>query len=102
MRPALRLVGALLLGLVLDMYGATSEVAWLFLLAFWIASFSVAAYLYSRWNAGGLRARIEVAAVRPGPASPLAELPEPWLRAGPALPVFEGDSLTARLVLETA
>jgi uncharacterized protein (DUF58 family) len=98
---AVRLAGALLLGLVLYLYGATSEVAWLFLLAFWIAGFAVAAYLYARWNAGGLRARIEVAGVRPGPASPLAELPEPWLRAGPAQPVFEGDSLTVRLVLET-
>lgn len=102
MRPAVRLAGALLLAVVVYLYGATSEVAWLFLLAFWIAAFALAGYFYSRWNASGLHARLEVTAAASGPGSPIGELPETWLRAGPPLPVFEGDRIAATVRLETA
>lgn len=83
-------------------YGANSEVAWLFLLAYWIAALIVAAYAYARWNWRGLRARVEVGAGEPGPTSPVDELPEQLLRSGPLpAPIFEGDRVEIELRLET-
>jgi hypothetical protein len=41
-------VGALAVAFIVFYYGSTSEVAWLFLLAYWIAALIVAAYVYAR------------------------------------------------------
>jgi uncharacterized protein (DUF58 family) len=99
-RPTGRLAGVLLLGLVIYFYGASSEVSWLFLLAFWLLALAGAAYVYARWSSGGIRARIALKGARRGPASPLDDLPAVWLRAAAAAsPVFEGDAVELELTL---
>jgi uncharacterized protein (DUF58 family) len=40
------------LALVLFYYAANSEVAWLFLFAYWIVAIVVASFFYARWNRG--------------------------------------------------
>ena len=45
------------LWLVLEWYGATSQVPWLFLLAAWILALLIFAGVYSWWNRAGLRLR---------------------------------------------
>ena len=60
--PRARVFGVVLLGVVVYAYGSTSEVAWLFLLAYWLWAFAAAAAIYAAWNARGLEAS---AAVRP-------------------------------------
>jgi uncharacterized protein (DUF58 family) len=60
--PRVRVVGVVLLGVVLYAYGSTSEVPWLFLLAYWLWALALAAALYAAWNARGLEAS---AALRP-------------------------------------
>ena len=40
------------LGLVLFYYATTSEVAWLFLLAYWVGALIVASFFYAIWNLG--------------------------------------------------
>jgi uncharacterized protein (DUF58 family) len=83
-------------------YGTTSEVAWLFLLAYWIVALVVAAYVYARWNWRGLRADLGLGAARPGPDSPIEALPEQLLRSGPLpAPLFEGDHADIELRLTT-
>ncbi|HEY8842165.1 MAG TPA: DUF58 domain-containing protein [Candidatus Dormibacteraeota bacterium] len=83
-------------------YGTTSEVAWLFLLAYWIAALVVAAYVYARWNWRGLRADLGLGGARPGPDSPIDALPEQLLRSGPLpAPVFEGDQADIELRMTT-
>ncbi len=83
-------------------YGTTSEVAWLFLLAYWIAALVVAAYVYARWNWRGLRADLGLGGATPGPDSPIEALPEQLLRSGPLpAPVFEGDHADIELRLTT-
>jgi len=83
-------------------YGTTSEVAWLFLLAYWIGALIVAAYVYARWNWRGLRAGLGLGGARPGPDSPLEALPEQLLRSGPLpAPLFEGDLADIELRLTT-
>ena len=83
-------------------YGSTSEVAWLFLLAYWVAALIVVAYLYARWNWRGLRARVGVHGAQQGPDSPVEMLPEQLLRSGPLpVPIFEGDTVEIELCLET-
>ena len=97
-----RFAGALAVAAVVFYYGSTSEVAWLFLLAYWIAALIVAAYLYARWNWRGLAAGFGLAAIHPAPDSPVDELPEQLLRSGPIpAPVFEGDSAEIELGLTT-
>lgn len=97
------MLGALLLGLVLYSYGSTSEVAWLFLIAYWCWTLAIAAYLYEIWNRRGLAARIELATTAPSPDSPTGWLPETVLHAAPALePLFEGDSAAVHVSLASA
>jgi len=84
-------------------YGSTSEVAWLFLLGYWIAAFVAVAYLYARWNWSGLRGRIAVRDATPGPDSPVDLLPDQVLRALPVpVPIFEGDTVEIELGLDTS
>lgn len=100
MKPAVRLSGALGLGAAVYLYGATSEVAWMFLLGYLIWGLSIAAFAYARWNHRGLGGRISVAGAAPGTQNPAGELPEALLRAAsPPGPVFEGDSLRLELEL---
>src|ERR1700675_389765 len=102
MSPTWRLVGALAVAAAVFYYGTTSEVAWLFLLAYWIAALVVAAYVYARWNWSGLRAELGLGGPKPGPDSPIEALPEQLLRSGPLpAPVFEGDQADIELRLTT-
>jgi uncharacterized protein (DUF58 family) len=88
--------------LVVEYYGATSEVPWLFLLASWVAAMIVAACLYTVWNWRGLRARVGVSGIEPGEHSPIDGISEQLLRSGPIpAPIFEGDRLELELGLET-
>ena len=97
-----RLVGAVAVALIVFYYGSTSEVAWLFLLAYWVAALVVAAYFYARWNWRGLTASFALAGTKPAPDSPLDDLPEQLLRSGPVpAPVFEGDVAEIELALKT-
>ena len=92
MSPTWRVAGALTVAAAVFYYGTTSEVAWLFLLAYWIVALVVVAYFYARWNWRGLRADLGLGTARPGPDSPIEALPEQLLRSGPLPgPVFEGD-----------
>ena len=89
-------------GTVVFYYGSTSEVAWLFLLAYWIAALIVAGYLYARWNRRGLAAGFGLAGTEPAPDSPIDTLPEQLLRSGPIpAPIFEGDRAEIELRLST-
>jgi uncharacterized protein (DUF58 family) len=97
-----RFAGALAVAAVIFYYGASSEVVWLFLLAYWIAALIVAAYVYARWNWGGLSAAFGLAGTMQGPDSPIDTLPEQLLRSGPVpAPIFEGDSADIELRLST-
>lgn len=103
MLPRPRLLGALFLGGALFTYGATSEVAWLFLFAYLIWAAAIASYAYALWNAAGMRSGLRLAAVEPGENSPVHDLPEALFRDAPLpAPIFEGDSARIELVLETA
>ena len=98
MRPALRLAGLTSLGFALYLYGASSEVAWLFLIAFWVWGLALAALAYALWNRRGVRARITLHVSHRSPTGPLHLLSDQLLRTGPLPePVFEGDVLAARL-----
>ena len=97
-----RLVGALAVAAVVFYYGTTSQVAWLFLLAYWIAALIVAAFIYARWNWRGLSAGFGLAGTLSAPDSPVEGLPEQLLRSGPIpAPVFEGDTAQIELRLTT-
>lgn len=91
------------LSLVLAWYAATSEVPWLFLLAAWLLALIAALAAYAWWNGRGLSLRLDLKSVRPGPGTPLEELPEQLLRtAPPPAAIFEGDSLELAVGLDTA
>ena len=92
MRPTWRVAGAVLLALVLEWYGGTSQVSWLFLLAAWVAAMVVVGAIYALWNRRGLSLRLGVENVGPSPESPVHDLPEQFLRSAPYPLVFEGDS----------
>jgi len=97
-----RFAGALAVAAVVFYYGSTSEVSWLFLLAYWIAALIVAALLYARWNRRGLSAGYGLAGTKPALDSPFEILPEQLLRNGPLpAPIFEGDSADIELRLAT-
>lgn len=81
-------------------YGSTSEVAWLFLLAYWIAAFAVGAFCYALWNRGLIGA-LQVRGAEPGEGSPLEVLQERVLSSGPLVPVFEGDRMQVELRIES-
>jgi uncharacterized protein (DUF58 family) len=92
LRPTWRAYGALALAAILFWYGATSEVPWLFLLAWCLVALVVATGVDAIWNRAGLSLQLRLAGTSPAPGSPIEELPSPVLRAGPApAPVFEGD-----------
>src|SRR5216117_3979321 len=102
LRPNWRVIGAVTLWLVLEWYGATSEVSWLFLLAAWVLAFIAACSGYAVWNRAGLRLHLAAAATRPGELSPSHDLPEHVLRTGPLpAPIFEGDDLSIEVGLNT-
>ena len=87
----------MLLGFVLYSYGASSEVAWLFLLAYWTWSMAAVAAAYEAWNRRGLLAAIEVESATPSPDSPAGWLPDAILRTAPSAdPLFEGDAARVR------
>jgi uncharacterized protein (DUF58 family) len=97
-----RFVGALAVAAVVFYYGSTSEVSWLFLLAYWIAALIVVAFIYARWNWRGLSASFGLAGTKPALDSPLDALPEQLLRSGPTpVPVFEGDRAEIELRVNT-
>ena len=103
MRPAWRLLGALALGAVVYFYGATSEVAWLFLFGFLVWGVAAAMFAYARWNARGLSGGLRLLDVLPSALSPVGEIPERDFRDAPLpAPVFEGDLVRLELSLATA
>ena len=92
-----------MLWLVLEWYGASSEVSWLFLLAAWVLALIVGSAVYALWNRSGLRLEMAVSASRPAPDSPVEDLPEPLLRTSPVeSPVFERDGLRLGIGMRTA
>jgi uncharacterized protein (DUF58 family) len=100
-RPTPRFFGALALAAAVFYYGGSSNVAWLYLLAYWIAALVVTAWFYARWNRG-LRGALKVHSSDRGEGSPMEHLPERILAAGPAVPVFEGDRMQVELRIESA
>src|SRR2546428_9459464 len=95
-----RLFGALVLAVAVLYYASTSEVAWLFLLAYWIFALVVAALAYAAWN-GGLSGGLRVVGTESSQGSPIEELPVQILAAGPLVPVFEGDRMKVALEIES-
>ncbi len=103
MRPTWRLLGALTLAAVVYFYGATSEVAWLFLFGLLLAGLAAAMYLYARWNAAGLEGGLRLVEVVAAEGSPVADLPEREFRDAPLpAPVFERDTVRIELKLSVA
>ena len=103
MRPTWRLGGALALAAVVYFYGATSEVAWLFLFGLLLACVAVAMNFYARWNAGGLEGGLRLLSVIPGEGSPVGDVPEREFRDAPLpAPVFERDTVSVELRLGTS
>jgi uncharacterized protein (DUF58 family) len=98
--PRARFYGAVVLALVLFYYAGASQVAWLYLLAYWVGGLIVASFLYHLWNRG-LGGRISVSGHEFGPGSPMHELPEPVLNARPAGRSFEGDTISIDLELSS-
>src|SRR5439155_1591409 len=81
----------------------TSEVAWLFLIAFWVWALAAAAAAYAVWNHRGLTGAARVRPGRRGPHSPLDWLPDAITRTAPAqAPIFEGDEIQAEAELRSA
>ena len=100
MRPTWRLLGALVVGAVVYLYGGTSEVAWLFLFGFLVWALAVAMFGYARWNARGLRGGLRLLEVVSSEASPVNEIPEREFRHAPLpAPVFEGDTIRVELAI---
>jgi len=103
LRPTWRLAGAVMLWLVLEWYGASSEVSWLFLLAAWVLALTAGSAVYALWNRRGLRLEMAVRSSHPAPDSPAVELPEQLIRTSPvATPVFERDGMELAVGLRTA
>ncbi len=94
-----RLLGALILAAAVLYYATTSEVAWLFLLAYWIFALVVASLIYAYWNRG-LSGELTVVGTESGTGSPMEELPEQLMGSGPRVPVFEGDRMTVQLRIQ--
>ena len=83
---------------MLEWYGATSEVPWLFLLSTWVLAIILAALAFAAWNRNGLRLHFAVART----VSAVDELPEQILRTAPVPALFEGDGAEIELGLDTA
>ncbi len=87
---------------MLEYYGSSSEVPWLFLLASWIVGLAFAALVYAVWNRSGLRLHLAVRESRPGQDSPVEHLPDHLLRGAPMpAAVFEGDAVELEVGLDT-
>jgi uncharacterized protein (DUF58 family) len=87
---------------VVEYYGTTSEVPWLFLLASWIAALCLASFVYTLWNRAGLRLHLSVHGTSAAPGSPVGDLPEYLLRNSPLPePIFEGDGVVMEVGLDT-
>ena len=86
------------MAVVVFYYAGTSEVAWLYLLAYWVAALIVAAFIYHLWNRG-LRGEIFVRGYVVSPGSPMEWLPDAVLNARPTRRAFEGDSIKVDLKL---
>jgi uncharacterized protein (DUF58 family) len=100
MRPTWRPFGAVGLAAVLLWYGATSEVPWLYLLAWSLVALVAATGVYAMWNRRGLALRMRIAGSAPAPGSPVEDLPLHVLRAGPSpSPVFEGDGFDLEIAI---
>jgi uncharacterized protein (DUF58 family) len=103
LKPTWRAYGALALAAVLVWYAATSEVPWLFLLAWCLVALVVATGVYAIWNRAGLSLHLRLAGTSPAPGSPVEELASSVLRAGPApAPVFEGDGFGLQIGIANA
>src|SRR5258708_5823891 len=84
--PRARFYGAVAVAVVVFYYAGTSEVAWLYLLAYWVAALIAMSYLYKRWNRG-LRGEIYVRGYEFAKGSPMHDLPDAVLtRARPKGP----------------
>jgi uncharacterized protein (DUF58 family) len=95
--------GATALWLVLEWYGATSEVSWLFLLAAWVLALVLACGVYAAWNRAGLSLQLAVVTSRPAADSPAGELPDALLRTSPSpTAIFEKDGLELAVGLRTS
>ncbi|MGH7761709.1 MAG: DUF58 domain-containing protein [Candidatus Dormibacteraceae bacterium] len=91
------------LAALVEYYGTTSEVSWLFLLASWIAALCVVCFVYALWNRAGLRPQLRVHGISPAVDSPAGDLPAVLLRNAPLpAPLFEGDGLELEVGLETS
>ena len=87
--------------LVLFWYGATSEVPWLFLLAWWVLALVAAAAGYAAWNRSGLSLHLAVRNTVIVAGSPAEQLPEQVLQRGPIpAPVFEGDGFGLEIAIQ--
>ena len=87
---------------MVEYYGTTSEVSWLFLLASWIAALCVGCAVYALWNRAGLRPHLDILGTTSGPGSPIEELPAHMLRNAPLpAPIFEGDGVELEVGLDT-
>ena len=96
--PSARFYGAVALAAVVFYYAGTSEVAWLYLLAYCVAALIAVSYLYKLWNRG-IRGELVVRDINPAQGSHIDELPEAVLNARPAKTAFEGDTLSIDLKL---
>jgi hypothetical protein len=100
--PTARVAGVFVLALVVYAYGSTSEVSWLFLLAYWLWAMLVAAALYAAWNRPSrIRCASGVGRGPVHPGSPLDWLPAPVARAMPAKSHFEGDGAQLKMVVRS-
>jgi uncharacterized protein (DUF58 family) len=91
------------LAAVVEWYGTTSEVSWLFLLASWIAALVVVCFAYALWNRSGLRLHMRVRDVSSAVDSPAGDLPAQLLHDAPLpAPLFEGDGLDLEIGLDTS
>jgi uncharacterized protein (DUF58 family) len=81
-------------------YGSTSEVAWLFLLAYWIVALVIVSLAYAFWNRG-LTGDLALVGTESAEGSPIEQLPEQVLGSGPSVPVFEGDRVKVRLRIQS-
>src|SRR6202158_2493475 len=96
--PRARFYGAVAVAAVGFYYAGTSEVAWLYLLAYWIAALTVASFLYQLWNRG-FRGEIFVRGYKFAAGSPMEGLPEGGPNARPVRRAIGGGSILLHLPL---
>jgi uncharacterized protein (DUF58 family) len=87
---------------VVEYYGTTSEVSWLFLLASWIVALCLVCFVYALWNRAGLRPHLRLRGVTSAADSHTVDIPAHLLRDAPLpAPIFEGDGLELEVGLDT-